>query len=103
MSLDEAAVVFTRKPPALDPKLLERLSGTYLTPGKVKIQVSYQVGKGLSLNPPGGLARQLTPVKGLQFRTPQFADEIYEFVVENDEVKALKSMNPAGEYTFTRQ
>ncbi|MFN8008810.1 MAG: hypothetical protein U0V70_17650 [Terriglobia bacterium] len=75
----------------------------YLTPGKVKLQVIYRAGQGLSLNPSGGLARQLIPVKGLQFRTPQFADEIYEFVVENDQVKALKSRDPAGEYTFTRE
>jgi len=103
MSLDEAAVVFTRKPPALDSKLLAKLAGTYLTPGKTKIQVSYQSGKGLSLSAPGGPTRPLIPLKGLQFRTPQFADEIYEFVLENGEVKVLKSRDPSGEYTFPRQ
>lgn len=103
MSLDEAAVVFTRKPPAIDPKVLERLAGTYLTPGNTKLRVSYQQGKGLSVDPPGGPTRPLTPVKGLQFRTPQFADEIYEFVMENDQVKALKMRDPAGEYAFPRQ
>ena len=102
-SLDEAEVAFTRKPETLDPKLLEKLAGAYVTPSNVKFQVLYQPGAGLSLVFPGGPPRQLIPIKGLQFRTPQFSDEIYEFVVENGQVKALKDRNPSGEYSFPRQ
>ena len=102
-SLDEAEVVFTRKPPTLDPKLLESLAGTYLTPNKTKFQVTYQPGAGLSLVFPGGPPHPLNPLKGLQFRTPQFADVIYEFVLENGQVKALKERDPEGEYTYPRQ
>ena len=103
ISLDEAEVVFKRRPEALDPKLLEKLAGVYLTPAKVKFQVLYQPGAGLSLVFPGGPPLKLTPVKGLQFRTPQFSDQIFEFVMENDQVKALKVRDPSGELSYPRQ
>jgi CubicO group peptidase (beta-lactamase class C family) len=103
ISLDEAEVVFTRKPPTLDAKLLEKLAGTYMTPTKVKFEVRYQPGTGLSLVFPGAPPQKLIPIKGLQFRTPQFADSIYEFVVENGQVKALKERDPSGEFTYARQ
>jgi CubicO group peptidase (beta-lactamase class C family) len=103
ISLDEAEVVFTRKPETLDPKLLQSLAGTYLTPTKVKFQVTYQPGSGLALEFPGGPPQKLIPVKGLQFRTPRFADVIYEFVLENGQPKALKERDPSGEFIYPRQ
>src|SRR5438876_1054450 len=103
ISLDEAEAVFTRRPETLDPKLLEKLAGVYLTPARVKFQVLYQPGAGLSLVFPGAPPLKLSPVKGLQFRTPQFSDTIYEFVMENGQVKALKERDPSGEYSFSRQ
>jgi len=103
ISLDEAEVVFTRRPETLDAKLLEKLAGDYLTPARVKFQVIYQPGAGLSLVFPGGPPLKLIPVKGLQFRTPQFSDTIYEFVMENGKVKALKERDPSGEYSYSRQ
>jgi CubicO group peptidase (beta-lactamase class C family) len=103
ISLDEAEVVFTRKPETLDAKLLQSLAGTYLTPSKVKFQVTYQPGAGLALEFPGGPPQKLIPVKGLQFRTPRFADVIYEFVLENGQPKALKERDPSGEFTYPRQ
>jgi hypothetical protein len=103
ISLDESEAVFTRKPETVDPALLEKLAGTYLTPTKVKFQVVYQPGAGLSLVFPGGPPQKLLPIKGLKFRTPQFADDIYEFVMENGKVTALKERDPSGEFTFTRQ
>jgi hypothetical protein len=103
ISLDQAEVVFMRKPLTLDPSLLEKLAGVYLTPSKVKFEVQYQPGSGLSLVFPGGPPQKLIPVKGMQFRTPQFADIIFEFVVENGQVKALKRRDPSGEFTYPRQ
>jgi CubicO group peptidase (beta-lactamase class C family) len=103
ISLDEAEVVFTRKPETLDPKLLEKLAGTYVTPTNVKFEVQYQPGTGLSLVFPGGPPQKLIAIKGLRFRTPQFADTIYEFVLENGQVKALKERDPSGEFTYPRQ
>jgi CubicO group peptidase (beta-lactamase class C family) len=103
ISLDEAEVVFTHKPATLDASLLEKLAGVYLAPGNVKFQVLFQPGAGLSLLFPGNPPRQLIPVKGLQFKTPQFSDEIYEFVMENGQVKALEARDPSGEYSYPRQ
>jgi CubicO group peptidase (beta-lactamase class C family) len=103
ISLDEGEVVFTRKPETLDPALLEKLAGDYMTPTKVKFQVLYQPGAGLSLSFPGGPPIKLIPIKGLKFRTPQFADDIYEFVMENSKVTVLKERDPSGEFTYTRQ
>lgn len=103
ISLDEAEVVFTRRPETLDPKLLDKLAGVYLTPAHVKFQVLYQPGAGLSLLFPGGPPLKLTQVKGLHFKTPQSADDIFEFVMENGQVKTLKERDPSGEYSFPRQ
>jgi CubicO group peptidase (beta-lactamase class C family) len=103
ISLDESEALFTRKPPTIDPKLLEKLAGTYLFPSKTKFQVAYQPGAGLSLVIPGQPPVKLIPVKGLQFRTPQFADDTYEFILENDQVKSIKERDPAGEYSYPRQ
>src|SRR2546423_13959557 len=103
ISLDQAEVVFTRKPDTLDPALLERLAGGYVTPTKVRFEVLYQPGAGLSLSFPGGPPLKLIPIKGLKFRTPQFADVIYEFTVENGKVTALQQPAPSGEFTFPRQ
>jgi len=103
ISLDQAEVVFTRKPDTLAPALLEKLAGVYVTPTKVKFEVLYQPGAGLSLAFPGGPPVKLIPIKGLKFRTPQFADNIYEFVMENGKVTALKERDPSGEFDFSRQ
>lgn len=46
---------------------------------------------------------KLIPYKGAKFRVQQFSDVLYEFVVENGEVKALKERNPSGEYVYTRK
>src|SRR5216110_547766 len=103
ISLDQAEVVFTRKPESLEASVLEKLAGDYLTPAHVKFQVLYQRGDGLSLVFPGAPPQKLIHVKGMQFRTPLFADDIYEFVLENGQVKSLKERTPSGEYSFTRQ
>lgn len=103
ISLDEAEVVFTRKPETLAPQLLEKLAGTYVTPTNVKFEVRYEPGAGLSIAFPGAPPQKLILVKGLQFRTPRFADDIYEFVLENGQVKALKERDPSGEFTYPRQ
>jgi CubicO group peptidase (beta-lactamase class C family) len=103
ISLDQGEVVFSRKPEALDASLLEKLAGVYLTPSKVKFEVRYQPGTGLSIAFPGAPPQKLIHVKRMQFRTPLFADDIYEFVLENGQVKALKERTPSGEYTFQRQ
>jgi CubicO group peptidase (beta-lactamase class C family) len=103
MSLDQAEAVFTRKPEKLDPKLLTQLAGNYETPTGGKLQVNYQEKSGLSLGAPGSPPLPLNQVKGLRFRTPQFSDVTFEFVVDNGQVKALKQRSPSGEFSFPRK
>ena len=103
MSLDEAEATFTRRPERLDPSELARLAGQYETPTGTKIQVTYQESAGLSIIPPGGRPLPLIRTKGLRFRTPQFADIIFEFVVENGRVAALKQKDPGAEFTYPRR
>ncbi len=103
MSLDEAEAIFTRKPEALDAKLLEQLAGNYELPNGMKIQVAYIQSSGLSLVMPGQPPYQLNSTKGLKFRIPQFSDMVFEFVMENGQVKALKQKEPSGEFSFPRK
>jgi hypothetical protein len=44
----------------------------------------------------------LTRVKGLRFRTPQFADVVFEFVVDGGQVRALKRRDPSGELSYPK-
>ena len=103
MSLDEAEAAFTRKPEKLDAKILEKLAGSYETPTGGKIQITYQESSGLALVAPGSPPLPLSQVKGLRFRAPRFSDVIFEFVMENGRVTALKQRAPDGEFSFPRK
>lgn len=96
--------VFTRKPETLDPKMLAQLAGVYIEPDKVRLQVVYEPASGLSLvYPPGAPPRPLTPVKGLQFTTPTSHAVVFEFVMMNGRVTALKIRNAYGEQVDPRE
>ncbi len=103
VSLDEAKVIFTRKPTTLSPELLARLAGTYELPTGTKLQVVLKDKGTLFLAVPGEVDQELIPYKGLLFRIKLFADVVFEFVLENDQVKALKQRDPSGEYVFPRK
>jgi hypothetical protein len=103
MSLDEAEAVFTRRPETVDAAMLARLAGTYETPTGLKFSVVLKEGGGLFLVFPGQPDQELLPHKGLAFRIKDFSDVVFEFVVENGAVKALKQRDPSGEYTFNRK
>jgi len=103
MSLDEAEAVFTRKPESVDPKVLAQLAGAYEAPSGMKIRVAFSEADGLTLASPGAPPLKLNLLKGLRFRTPQFSDLVFEFVMENGRVTALKQRDPSGEYSFPRR
>jgi len=103
MSLDEAEAVFTRKSEALDAALLTQLAGTYEMPGGWKAQITFVQNTGLSLVFPGSSPYSLTHTKGMRFRVPQFSDLVFEFVMENGQVKALKQKDPSGEFSYPRK
>jgi CubicO group peptidase (beta-lactamase class C family) len=103
MSLDEAEALFTRKPESLKPEVLKQLEGTYETPTGYKFQVALKEDNVLYLVYPGEPAEKLIHYKGLKFRLKEFSDLVFEFVIENGEVKALKQRDPSGEYVYTRK
>lgn len=102
MSLDEAEAVFTRRAPALSEDLMKRLAGTYESPNGSKFQVVIKPGSGLVVVFPGAPDQKLLPYKGLKFRVQEFADVLFEFIEENGQIKALKEIDPSGEYSFKR-
>ncbi len=102
-SLDEAEVVFTRKPATLDAAMLQKLAGTYETPVGVKFEVVLKEDGGLYLRFAGQSDEKLIPYKGLKFRIKDFSDVVFEFTVENGVVKSLKQVDPAGETVFPRK
>jgi CubicO group peptidase (beta-lactamase class C family) len=102
MSLDEAEAIFTRKADKLGPEMLAKLAGTYETPTGIKFQVVAKEGGALSLVFAGEPEEDLIPYKGLKFRIKTFSDVMFEFVVENGQVKALKQTDPSGENVFKR-
>ncbi|HOW84379.1 MAG TPA: serine hydrolase [Candidatus Aminicenantes bacterium] len=103
ISLDEAEVAFTRRPAGPAPELLAKLAGAYVLPNGVTLQVVLEENGALVLNVPGQTPEPLLPYKGLQFRIKLFADVVFEFVVEDGAVKALKQRDPSGEYVFPRK
>ena len=87
----------------MDAGLLSKMAGAYLTPTGTTFQVTYQEKTGLSLVLPGAPPLALTRSKGTQFRSPQFSDLTFEFVVENGQVKAMKQRSPDGAETFPKK
>ncbi len=102
MSLDEAEAAFTRKADELAPEMLAKLAGTYETPTGYKFRVVLKEAGSLALVYPGQPEEALLPYKGLKFRIKAFADVVFEFVVEDGQVKALKQTDPSGENVFKR-
>jgi CubicO group peptidase (beta-lactamase class C family) len=103
MSLDEAEAIFTRKPETLELNLLEKLAGTYETATGFKFQVVLKKDGNIYLVAPGQPEDKLVPYKGLKFRIQQFSDIVFEFVIENGQVKGLKQISPSGEYVYTKK
>ena len=103
MSLDEAEAVFVRKPDTIDSKLMSQLAGPYEAPSGVKIQITLAAYSKLSLVSPGQPVIFLVQLKGLTFRTPQFADLTLEFVVQDGRVTGLRQKSPSGELTLPKR
>jgi hypothetical protein len=103
MSLDEAETVFVRKPDTIDSKLMSQLAGSYEAPSGIKVQVVLAADSKLSLIAPGQPVIPLIQLKGLTFRTPQFSDSTFEFLVQNGQVMGLKQKRPGGEFTFPKR
>jgi CubicO group peptidase (beta-lactamase class C family) len=102
MSLDQAEATFHRRPEKLDSQTLQKLAGQYQTAAGFKFQILLKEDGSLVHSFPGLPDETLVPYKGLQFRAREFSDVVFEFVLEDGEVKSLKRRNAAGEFTHTR-
>jgi CubicO group peptidase (beta-lactamase class C family) len=100
ISLDEAAVTFTRRVPAelTSDATLQAYAGTYTTPSGGKTVLTFQPGKGLAIR--GG--PDLQPWRPQQFRVKEFPDVVISFTIENGRVVAMKQRDPSGEFVFPR-
>jgi CubicO group peptidase (beta-lactamase class C family) len=100
ISLDEAAVTFTRRVPAVlaADSTLRQYAGTYLSPSGGKVDVTFQPGKGLAIR--GG--PDLEPWRPNQFRVREFPDVVVSFTLQGGHVVAMLQRDPSGEYVFPR-
>ena len=100
ISLDEAAVTFTRRVPAelSSDTTLQMYAGTYTSPSGGKTVLTFQPGKGLAIR--GG--PDLQPWRPQQFRIKEFPDVVVSFTIENGRVVAMKQRDPSGEFVFPR-
>jgi CubicO group peptidase (beta-lactamase class C family) len=100
ISLDEAAVTFTRRVPAAltSDATLQAYAGTYISPSGGKTVLTFQPGKGLAIR--GG--PDLQPWRPHQFRLKEFPDVVISFTVEGGKVVAMKQRDPSGEFVFPR-
>ncbi len=105
MSLDEAAIAFTRRVPAAlsSAATLRQYLGTYITPSGGKFDVVLRPDGTLAIQYANGTFQNLIPWQPRRFRIKEFADVTFEFVTENGRVTALKQTDPSGEFTFTRR
>jgi hypothetical protein len=105
MSLDEAAVTFTRKVDAglLDPQVLDRYVGDYEDPTGGRFRIIRKDDAQLILVLPGQPQIHLIPAKPRQFRIKEAPDQMFEFLLENGAVKTLKIITPSGEYVCPRK
>jgi CubicO group peptidase (beta-lactamase class C family) len=104
ISLDENEATFTKMPDASlsDPKTLSMYVGKYEVAGFI-LTVVLQNKNQLSISAPGQPVINLVPYKSRIFHTKEFADNTFEFIVENGQVKAMKQKDPSGEYEFKKK
>jgi CubicO group peptidase (beta-lactamase class C family) len=105
VSLDEAAVAFTRRVPAALTSVttLRQYVGAYETPSGGKFDVVIRPGDTLAIHYPDGTFRNLLPWQPHRFHIKEFADVVYEFRVTDGRATELHQSDPSGEFTFTRK
>ena len=105
LSLDEAAVTFSRRVPAIltAEATLKQYLGSYVTANGGKFNVVLRPDGTLAIQYPSGTFQNLIPWQPNRFRIKEFADVIFEFVLSNGKVTELKQSDPSGEYRFMRQ
>jgi CubicO group peptidase (beta-lactamase class C family) len=105
LSLDEAAVHFTRRVPAAlsSAATLQQYLGTYETPNGGKFEVVLRPDGTLAIQYANGTFQNLIPWQPRRFRIKEFPDVVFEFVLANGRVTELHQTDPGGEYKFVRK
>jgi CubicO group peptidase (beta-lactamase class C family) len=105
LSLDEAAVSFTRRVPSALTSVttLRQYVGTYETPSGGKFDVVIRPGDTLAIQNPDGTFQNLIPWQPHRFHIKEFADVVFEFRVANGRATELRQTDPSGEFTFVRK
>ena len=105
MSLDEAAVTFTRRVPAVLSSVttLRQYLGTYETPSGGKFDVVLRPDNTLAIRNADGTFQNLMPWRPNRFRIKEFPDVVFEFTVVDGRATELKQSVPSGEYKFVRK
>jgi len=101
-SLDENQTTFTRIADAAlsEVGVLGKYTGKYSIAGSfMNVEL---INKDLYLIVPGQPRLNLIPVKPFTFRTKEYPDLRFEFVIENGEVTGLKQTDPSGEYLIKK-
>ena len=102
VSLDEGQITFNKKADATlsDPVTLSKFTGKYTIAGSfVNIDL---VNKALYIVAQGQPRIELIPVKTNTFKVKEFPDYRLVFILENNEVKAVKQIDPTGEYLIEK-
>jgi CubicO group peptidase (beta-lactamase class C family) len=105
MSLDEAAVVFTRRVPAALTSVttLRQYLGNYETPSGGKFDVVLRPDNTLAIRNADGTFQDLIAWRPHRFRIKEFPDVVYEFSVADGRATELKQTTPSGEFRFVRK
>jgi CubicO group peptidase (beta-lactamase class C family) len=105
LSLDEAAVAFTRRVPAALASVatLRQYLGSYETANGGKFDVVLRPDNTLAIQYPSGTFQNLIPWQPNRFRIKEFADVVFEFALSNGRVTELRQTDPSGEYRFVRK
>jgi CubicO group peptidase (beta-lactamase class C family) len=102
-SLDESQATFTRKVDASlsDPGVLVNYVGKYVIAGRfISVEL---IDRDLYLIAPGQPRIMLIPAKQHTFRTKEYPDYSFVFVIEHGEVTGFKQIDPSGEYKVEKQ
>ena len=105
MSLDEAAVTFTRRVPAVltSATTLSQYVATYEAPNGNKFDVVIRPDNTLAIRFADGTFQDLIPWRRHRFRIQEFPDVTFEFTVAAGRVTELKRSTPSGEFRCVRK
>jgi hypothetical protein len=84
-----------------DPGVLVKYVGKYVIAGRfISVEL---IDRDLYLIAPGQPRIMLIPAKQHTFRTKEYPDYSFVFVIEHGEVTGFKQIDPSGEYKVEKQ